>query len=71
MIVIVIEKEEGGSFVVGETTQGALVGRGRTMDAAMADWLRVHATRLAVVIEVADTAVPAELARRRREMAKR
>jgi hypothetical protein len=47
------------------------VGRGRTMDAAMGDFMRLYQDRLDLKIEVHESAQPAEMRRRQRELSKR
>ena len=47
------------------------VGRGSTMNNAIANWLRANTASLGLSLELDDTALPAEKRRRTRELAKR
>lgn len=62
-----------GRFEVDEPTRPGSppVGRGRTMAEALGDWLKNNQRDLDIFIDVHATAMPAELARRKRELARR
>jgi hypothetical protein len=66
-------RKEGKVFVVDPVSLpgSPAQGRGVTFDAALGDFLRNHQERLHIEIEVHETAMPAEEARRRRAMARR
>jgi len=66
-------RKEGETFIVDpQGRRGAYrIGMGRTMDAALADFLRGYQKELGLDIEIEDSAWPAELARRKRELKKR
>ena len=46
-------------------------GRGRTMDQAIADFIRIYQKELGLEIEVDGSAMPTEMRRRQRELRKR
>lgn len=70
---IVIDKEEDGRFVVDEPSRPGSppVGRGRTMEEALGNWLITNQYGLDIVIDVTEAVEPTEQARRKRELAKR
>lgn len=65
--------KEGDIFVVDEPSVPGTppVGRGRSITEAMGQWLRINHVRLGIDFEVDPSAAPAELGRRRRELARR
>jgi hypothetical protein len=70
---IKIEKRYGGMFVVDpvDIPGSPLCGWGRTMDSAMGDFLRAYQKELGLEIELSPEVQKTEMARRRRELAKR
>jgi hypothetical protein len=67
-----ISKEDGRFMVNDPELPGSpYVGRGRTMLEAIGGFFHAHQTRLGIDFEVDDTAVPAEMRRRRRELRRR
>ncbi len=66
-------RKYGNGFAVDPISEpgSPRMGVGRTMDQALADFLRAYQNKLGLHIEVAESAQPAELARRKRELAKR
>ena len=70
---IKISKQHGWFVVDPVDSPGCpYMGRGHTMDAALADFLRIYQKELGIEeITLDDAAQKTELARRRRELAKR
>lgn len=67
-----ISKEEDHFLVVDPTIPGSPpVGRGRTMIEAIGYWFHRNQDRIGLEFEVTESAMPTELRRRRRELAKR
>jgi hypothetical protein len=65
--------KRGATFTVDDPTRPGSppVGRGLTMKGAIGDWLHHNQAEMGITFCVDDSAMPAELARRRREMAQR
>lgn len=65
--------KRSGDFIVDPVEQcgAAFRGYGRTMDAAIASFVRYYQKDLGLDITVDGSALPAEMARRRRELSKR
>lgn len=70
---IQIRKENGAIFVVDPVSKpgSPKIGRGVTMEGALGNFLIAYQEELGLEIEVHETALPAEMARRRRAMARR
>ena len=69
----IVIKKQGKCFYVDPTDKpgSTRVGMGGTMDAAIADFVRIYQGELGLEITVDESAQPAELGRRRREFKKR
>jgi hypothetical protein len=64
--------KEGTRFVVDDMSPGTpTVGRGRTMLEAIGSWFHNHQNDIGLEFEVDETAMPAEMRRRSRELSKR
>lgn len=65
--------KQDGIFVVDDKSRPGSppVGRGKSMEEAMGEWLRNNQTELGISFHVEESAVPDEAARRARELAER
>lgn len=71
-MILVIRLDDHGFVVEPKPVIGSPpVGRGKTMLSALGDWLHHNRNAVGVVLEIDSTAVEAEAARRKRELAKR
>jgi hypothetical protein len=65
--------KDGAQFVVDDPTVpgSPVVGRGRTMKEAIGDYFHGNQTKLGLSFDVDETAHPAEMRRRSRELSRR